>query len=192
MDNDTAREELLERSVRLAAIGEERIRRLRAEQSDLMNELANHGIFYPSLGSMLNSSGPYKAAIPILFEHFKRDYSLPTRESIARCLAVPDAHYLLPQFVPMYRAEPNLLEGKRNPIKDGLAVAIAGSSGKDDIALLAELVQDRSLGDSRLLLLRRLRRSKNALAKQAILSVATDPDLEKEISSWKSSSKRDG
>ncbi|CBJ41556.1 conserved protein of unknown function [Ralstonia solanacearum CFBP2957] len=52
---------------------------------------------------------------------------------------------------------------------------------------LIALAKDRTQGESRVLLLSALkkRRNKNPLAKQAIEELASDPDLEKEIASWR-------
>lgn len=47
--------------------------------------------------------------------------------------------------------------------------------------------KDRSLGESRVLLLSALKRirNKNLLAKEVIKELARDPDLEEEIASWR-------
>jgi hypothetical protein len=173
-----------EESKRLAAIAEERVKQLHAEQAPLMRELADAGVVYPTLGDMVMSPGPYKNAIPILLTHLEKPYSIPTRGNIARCLAVYDAIYAWPRLVALYRSEPGNLS-HADSIKSDLAVAVAATTTQDNIATLIELARDRSNGSSRLLLLRKLRRSKNPAAKQALDDLATDPDLEKEIASWR-------
>lgn len=112
------------------------------------------------------------------------DAYVPTRATIARCLAVHDAIYAWPKLVELYRAEP-CTERYADGIKSDLAVAVAGTTTEENIPTLVELVRDRSNGSSRLHFLRKLRRSKNPLAKQALEDLATDPDLEKEIASWR-------
>jgi len=50
---------------------------------------------------------------------------------------------------------------------------------------LIALAKNRSHGNSRLLLLRGLKRSKSLAAKRALRELAFDPVLAKEIASWK-------
>ena len=50
---------------------------------------------------------------------------------------------------------------------------------------LIALAKNRSHGNSRLLLLRGLKRSKSPAAKRALKELAFDPVLAKEIASWK-------
>jgi hypothetical protein len=69
--------------------------------------------------------------------------------------------------------------------KSGLAVALAATATEDVMDRLIDLAKDRSHGSSRLLLLKALRRSKSTVAKRAIEELASDPDLAKEIASWK-------
>ncbi|MGH9607452.1 MAG: hypothetical protein ACRD3N_17320 [Terracidiphilus sp.] len=163
---------------------EDRVKQMQIEQAPLMRELAEAGVVYSTLGQMMNSPGPYKDAIPILLAHLEKPYSVPTRATIARCLAVYDAIYAWPKFVELYRAEP-CTERYADGIKSDLAVAVAATTTEENIPTLIELARDRSNGSSRLHFLRKLRRSKNPLAKQALMDLATDPDLEKEIASWR-------
>jgi hypothetical protein len=69
--------------------------------------------------------------------------------------------------------------------KDGLANALATTVTKDTIGELIALAKDPAHGSSRLLLLRGIRRSRTPQAKQAIEELAPDPQLTKEIASWK-------
>lgn len=176
--------EWVARKQRDELIGTERIAKFRAEQAPLMKELAGIGIHYESLGAMLNSGGPYKSAIPVLLTHLRKPYSIPTRESIARCLAVPDARYAWSELADLYRGEPVALQGSKGA-KDGLAVALAATTTDATIDELIDIAKDKSHGSSRLLLLRALRRSKQPSAKQAIEELASDPELAKEIASWR-------
>jgi len=161
----------------------DRVTKLREEQAPLMEELASVGVFYHSLGEMLNSPGPYRDAIPVLLDHLEKPYSDPTREAIARCLAVPDACYAWVKLKDLYRKERTPLKDTGGRVKDGLAVAVAATTTEENIEELVALARDRSLGDSRVLLLRRLKRSK-MLSQCALQELASDPDLKKEIASW--------
>ncbi len=71
--------------------------------------------------------------------------------------------------------------------KDGLACALSVAVTDETLPELIALAKDRTQGESRVLLLSALkkRRNKNPLAKQAIEQLASDPDLEKEIASWR-------
>ena len=69
--------------------------------------------------------------------------------------------------------------------KSGLAAALAETVTDDSIDELIVLAKDRSHGSSRLLLLRGLRRSRAPAAKKALEELASDPELSKEIASWR-------
>jgi hypothetical protein len=75
--------------------------------------------------------------------------------------------------------------GIRLGAKAGLAAALAATATDDVIDDLIALAKDRSLGSSRLLLLKALRKSKSEVAKRTIEELASDPDLKKEIASWR-------
>jgi hypothetical protein len=68
-----------------------------------------------------------------------------------------------------------------------LAAALTQTVTSSTVDELLKLAQDRQNGSSRVLLLRGLRRSRKSEVKQALLDLASDPDLNKEISSWKRS-----
>lgn len=173
-------------SERLALIAEEKERELSADEVPLVRSLAQAGFLVKSVWDLVSSPGPYKNAIPVLLEHLKKPYMERTREGIARALAVYDSADIWPELVHLYRNEPLFVKtGKNNGAKDGLALAVAQATTEENISTLIELARDRSNGSSRLLLLRRLRRSKNPIAKHALADLAADPDLEKEIASWK-------
>lgn len=69
--------------------------------------------------------------------------------------------------------------------KDGLACALSVAVTEETLGELIAIAKERTQGESRVLLLPALRKSKNPLAKRAIEELASDPDLEKEIASWK-------
>ena len=164
----------------------ERVARHREEQAPIVSELQEVGIQINVLPDLIKRSVPYPTAIPILLKHLVQRYSDVTRETLARILAVPDARYAWPIFVAEYRRAPM---GKENGIclgaKSGLAVALAAIATDNVMGELIALAKDRSQGESRVLLLRALRKSKSAVAKRAIEELASDPDLEKEIASWR-------
>ena len=177
---------------RLRAINQEKTRQraersahLRVEEEPILADLRAIGWEVKSVWDLVNTSSPYPGAIPILLKHLTQAYSDRTKEGIARALAVPDARDAWPLLAAEYRKAPM---GKENGIelgaKSGLAAALSAAATDDVIAQLAALAKDRSNGDSRLLLLSALRKSKRAVAKDALEELAGDPALQKEIASW--------
>lgn len=130
----------------------------------------------------MNTRTPYPEAIPVLLDHLLRPYSDRVRSGIARALAVPDARYAWPLLVREYKAAP--LDSE---VKDGLGAALWVTSSDAVIDELIALAKDRSHGGSRLFLLRGLKRSRKPAAKQALDELSNDPELAKEIASWKRS-----
>jgi hypothetical protein len=164
----------------------ERSARFRVEEDPILAELREIGWNVNSVWDLVNTSTPYTEAIPTLLKHLLLSYSDRTREGIARALAVPDARYAWPILVAEYRKAPMGQEnGIRLDAKSGLAVALAATATENVIDELVALAKDRSQGESRVLLLRALRKSKSALAKRAIEELASDPDLKKELASWR-------
>jgi hypothetical protein len=171
----------------------ERAARLRDEEKPTVTELRNLGWNVNSVWDLVNTSDRYELAIPILLKHLALPYSDRTREGIARALAVPDARYAWPTLVVEYRKAPMGRgvvapgDAKELPLhaKDGLAVAVSATATDATIEELIALARDPSLGESRVLLLRGIRKSKSPLAKRAIQDLASDPTLAKEIASWR-------
>jgi hypothetical protein len=176
----------------LRAINQERAHRraawskqLRTEQEPLLADLRAIGMDVNSVWDLVNTSDRYTKAIPVLLEHLVRNYSDRTKEGIARALAVPDAKDAWSVIAAEYRRAPQGEEnGIRLEAKSGLAAALSAAATDDVIEQLASLAKDRSNGDSRLLLLSALRKSKTAAARNALEELAGDPALQKEIASW--------
>ncbi|WP_156428052.1 hypothetical protein [Novosphingobium sp. FSW06-99] len=178
---------------RLRAINEQRARRrlewsaqLRAEEEPILADLQTIGCDVKSVWDLVNTSRPYPDAIPILLKHLTKSYSDRTKEGIARALAVSDARDAWPLLVAEYLKAPmGEVNGIRLGAKSGLAAALSAVATDDVISQLAALAKDKSNGDSRLLLLSALRRSKMPVAKNTLEELADDPSLKKEIASWK-------
>jgi hypothetical protein len=165
---------------------ESALERSRIELSDaeapLVKELGSVGITVSSVWDLVNTSSSYKLAIPTLLKHLRMPYPDAIIAGIARALGTQDAReygwkIIVDQYV------------KTDPItnpraKEGLAVALAGASDDSVIGDLVDLVTDEKNGQSRVLLLLGLRRSKVARARQAILALSRDPQFMEEIRSW--------
>jgi len=156
----------------------------RKEQGALLRDLAAVGVNVSTVWDLVNSSASYTAAVPILLDHLKRPYSDGTREGLARALAVRTTrplgwNVLIDEF--------EKTDSSNKRVKDGLAVALAGASDDDVIPELIKLAKDRRHGTSRVLLLLGIKRSKSPVAMRAIKQLADDPELSKEIRSWRRS-----
>ncbi|MBB6243673.1 hypothetical protein [Rhodanobacter sp. MP1X3] len=172
------------------------VARIRIEAAGLLSELQAAGLKIQSVGDLIGMSERYEAVIPILLKHLQMPYSDAVRETIARSLAVPEPEVrnAWPILVEEYRKAPTGW-GIKGPgdakefrlgAKDGLACALSVAVTDETLADLIAIAKDRTQGESRVLLLSALRKSKNPLAKQAIEELASDPDLKKEIASWRS------
>ncbi|RDS82457.1 hypothetical protein DWU99_13680 [Dyella psychrodurans] len=175
----------------------ERVARMRLEQESLLRELHAVGMKIEYVVDLIGMSQRYEQAIPILLKHLVMPYSDATRETIARSLAVrePEVQKAWPILVEEYRKAP-MGWGIKGPgdineyrlgAKNGLACALAVAVTDETLEELIDIAKDRTQGESRLLLLSALkkRRKKNPLAAQAIEELASDPDLAKEIASWR-------
>jgi len=173
----------------------ERVARMRAEQTLLLAELQATGLKIQSVSDLINTSERYERAIPVLLKHLAIAYSDVTKETIARALAVPEREVrkAWPILVDEYRKAPRGwgIKGPGDSMefrlgaKDALACALSVAVTDETLEELIAIAKDRTQGESRVLLLSALRKSKNPLAKQAIRELASDPDLEKEIASWR-------
>ncbi len=172
----------------------ERSARLKVEEEPILVDLRAIGWNVESVWDLVNTSTRYSEAVPILLKHLLLPYSDRTREGIARSLAVPELEVIKawPILLEEYRKAPmgwgiiapgDMKEYKLGA-KDGLACALSVAATDETLEELIELAKDRTQGESRVLLLSALRKSKNPLANQAIGELASDPDLQKEIASW--------
>lgn len=159
---------------------EEELERKEAEwreaEAPLVDELRKVGYTVSSAWDLVNTSTPYPNAIPILLEHLKRSYPDRVREGIARALAVPDAMFAWDELAHLYRNEPNDTDAK-----DGLAVAISATADDRVIADLIALARDDKHGESRVLLLDALAKSRAPEARRAIDELRSDPQLATEL-----------
>ena len=167
--------------------------RLHIEQEPLLADLRAVGMTAQSVWDLVNTSARYPLAIPVLLKHLLLPYCDRIREGIARALATPDARESWPLLVAEYRKAPigyeedeaTMGQSRRLSTKHGLAVALAAITTNEKLGELVELLKDRSLGESRILLLGPLRRRKSPVVIQALQQLSLDPDLCKEIAAWK-------
>jgi hypothetical protein len=157
---------------------EERLRweaELTVAEAPLVAELAAQGLTVNSVWDLVNSAKPYPGAIPILLRHLSRSYPDRIREGIARALAVPDARQAWPALIAAFRAEP------QSGTKQGLAAALAAITGDDVLDELVALLRDPKHGESRVLLVNPLGRSRDPRARRALMELGADPVLAKQV-----------
>lgn len=154
---------------------QERAAEFSRAEAPLVEELRAAGIEVESAWDLVNSSTPYPNALPILLRHLHRSYPGRVKEGIARALAVRDARFGWEQLKTLYRGEQD------DEARDGLAVALAAIADDELISDVIDLARDQRLGDSRLLLLRALEKSRQPRARATLMDLGTDPDLAKEI-----------
>jgi hypothetical protein len=160
------------REARRSADLERRAAAWRRAEAPLVEQLRAAGLDIASVWDLVNTSTPYPAAVPVLLEHLARPYPDRVREGIARALAVRDAAPEWETLARHYRDEPAGTDAK-----DGLAVALAASARDDVIDEIIALAKDGAHGDSRVLLLDALKRSKAPQARPALDELAADPVL---------------
>jgi hypothetical protein len=173
--------------------------RLRAEQEKVMAErkayltqaaapiladLASVGIITDDVWKVRTEKKENAKAIPILLDHLQRAYPSIIRAGIAQSLAVRATRKIgWKVLVDEYRKT----DISDDHVKQSIAAALAGASDDSVMNELIALAKDKSQGDSRILMLRGIRRSRRPEARQAIEELANDPDLAKEIKSWRKS-----
>lgn len=145
----------------------------REAEQPLIHELRAAGYEIETAWDLVNESEPYPKALPILLDHLSKPYPDRVREGIARALAVRgDARFAWPTLVELYRIEPAGTDAK-----DGLAVALAAVSDRSTLRELIELAEDRRHGESRVLLVSGLTRSRQPEARTAVDRLQDDPDV---------------
>lgn len=147
-------------------------------EAPLVQELCAAGLSVQSVWDFANGKVDptlHARAVPILLSHLQRAYPDAIRDGISRALAIPSAQFAWPVLVEMYRQE------QAGRTKDGLAVALAAIACDETMGELIALTNDPKNGASRLLLLGALERSSDAAARKALIELAADPQLIKEV-----------
>jgi hypothetical protein len=163
---------------------QEREAQSRVVQKALLEDLAKAGVNIATVWDLVNTSSPYPSALPILLEHLQKPYPDEEREGIARALAVRATRSIGWQILVDEFCKTDV-SNKR--VKDALAVALGEASDDSVLTELISIARDKRHGESRVLLLSGIRRSKRPEAKKAIAELAKDPQLAKEIKSWRKS-----
>lgn len=175
----------------------ERAARIQEEQALLLAELRSIGLPIHSVSDISHDSARYQDAVPILLRHLLLPYSSATRETIARVLATPApaVRKAWPVLVDQYKTArsgfgltaPGDTRESEYLEKDALAYVLATAVTDRTLDELVGLVKDPQHGPSRVLLLPALkrRRKNNPSVRQLVDELASDPDLQREIASWR-------
>jgi uncharacterized protein (UPF0335 family) len=167
----------------------ERIRQLNAleklldgQERPLMAELLGAGVGVKSVNDLVNRRTPYSAAVPVLLKHLSQPYHENLADMIARALAVPEARYAWDFIVSEYKGAPHLRsDGLDSQRKNALALAVAGALPPERWDDFIALIRDRSNGGSRILMLRKIERSKREDKDELLDELSKDKDLSPEI-----------
>lgn len=162
-----------------------------AAERPLLEALKSVGITTASVWDMANCSSDkeYPDAIPILLEHLKKGYVASTRHGIALALTKKWARDVAwDGLLEAYRNEPNLSAhhlpseiGAPHQAKVAMAEGLALMARKSDLSQLIELLRDRNNGPSRLMLVKRIAKSRDPIALSVLNEMRIDPELESEV-----------
>jgi hypothetical protein len=152
--------------------------KLRIAEAPLIEDLKAVGVNVGSVWDLVNTRASYSAAVPVLLQHFERDYLPEVREGIARSLAVSEASWAWDILFEFFNREP--VGGLRN-VKWALACALSGAATEEVVGRIIGLVLDKSIGENRLVLLSALAKSKNAQGREVLEQLRQDPQLSREI-----------
>ncbi|MCC8536222.1 HEAT repeat domain-containing protein [Xanthomonas axonopodis pv. poinsettiicola] len=121
-------------------------------------------------------------AVPVLIEQLTHDYSDSVREEMLRGLATPYARAHWDQLVEIFEKNSLHLSPK---IRYVAALALSGAADDTVLDDVIRLLGDKSLGMDRAPLLLALIRSKSSKAKMTLLELRDDPDLGKQIKTFR-------
>lgn len=165
---------------------EKRIREMtelrRTLQQPILRELESVGVSVKSLWHLSSKEDPHKRSVPVLVKHVQVFYHDQINEILARALGRIQATECWGLLVGLFCK----VDGTIHPnFKDGLAVALSDTATKKTMNEYIALLKDKQHGDSRILMLRKLRRLRQPEIIALINELAEDPDLKIEIGSWK-------
>ena len=144
-------------------------------EAPILEALAEIGINVSAVWQLMGRPTAHDAQlVPVLLDHFRREYRHATREAIARALGRPEARSYWGVLIDLYREE------REQHAKEGLAATIAAIATKDLIEDVITLANEQDNGESRVLLLGALARSRDPRARQALTELDEDPQLHEE------------
>jgi hypothetical protein len=152
------------------AFKEERFLKLRAAEAPLAAELQELGYAVDSAWEMY-LYGEYDDAIPVLVRHLHEPYPDWVRRGIATALNTRASSTYWSQFVSLYEAT----EGSE--AKNGLAIILSTLVTRATLAEYMKLVLDEENGDSRILMIRALKRLRDPRGRELLEKLQAHPSL---------------
>ena len=132
---------------------QERADELRSAEVPIVADLREAGLDVASVWDLVNTSEPYPAALPVLLAHLERGgYPDRVMESLGRAIAVAPAEFAWHKLRGLY------LRSSGRGEEEGLAVALAAAATPEHLEELIALTGEASRGDSRIHLLRAIKR----------------------------------
>ena len=151
-------------------------------EEPIILELKSAGVCVDSIWSIGGKGKSHEKAVPILLKHLFIFYDDWLNSGIARALGrIGATEYwdiLVDQFCK--------IDGALHPqFKDGLACALFDTVTKKTMPEYISLLRDKRHGESRILMVGKLRRLKQPEIIALVDELFEDPDLRTEIGSWK-------
>lgn len=143
-------------------------------EEPLVAELREAGIVVTSVWNLGDSGSTPPAALPILVKHLGYDYPDRIMEGIALGLAVRAAARWWPELKARY------ISARGPDAKLGLANALVATATPKTADELVELIRDPNNGDTRVLLLKPLKKSKTPETRRFLEDLRSDEYLGKE------------
>jgi hypothetical protein len=151
-----------------------RAEELRQAEKAIVADLRSAGIEVQSVWDLVNSSAPYPDALGVLLRHLERGgYPDRVMESLGRAMAVGPAAFAWEILRRLY------LRAHGPGEKEGLAVALAASATADHLDGLIALLHEGT-GDTRIHLLRAIKRVGGSRGRDLLESLRSDPTFGRE------------
>lgn len=145
-----------------------------AAEQPLLRDLAAVGVEVDSVWDLAAREEPCPEAVPVLLDHLGRPGPDDVGEGIAAALGKPEARPHWDELVRAYRAAD---PATRPSSTDGLAATLARLADRRTMPDVLELLHDASRGESRVLLLRAVTRSRLPDRWEIVRACTADPVL---------------
>ena len=153
---------------------QEAIRRFSEAERPIVEDLREAGFDVSSIQDLLDvrDTEPYPDALPILIRHLELGgYPGDVMEALGSAVAIPQAVDHWQVLERLYRS------AESKGMRDGLARALAACATRGQFDQLVALVGDGSRGNSRLFLLRPIKRLGRERGLEILRSLVDDPEL---------------